>query len=1308
MVSTTSSLQVPTPMENPDLQAHLAALDAELEEGDITQKGYQKRRTLLFAQFGVNGGPSSTTSSSPSHQSLQQWRYSGVSMYGGSDTPTGAGGTMSSTTMVSPPPGDGSARGSFLQSTTAPPHLRSNSNGSRISRDESLTLPTQGSHNRNISNASNPSMPGQYPFTPQQQRHSQTPPQIEYDHYEEGQQMPTSESRSNTMHDAGNYFSDFTAQAYDPARDSMQLRRADSEYTQQQPMRHRYSAGEGAGFSPTAAVPPPMLNTGDLPPPCATNTLMPLEPRDVPFAVDDPHNHDIPMSKFDNIASVLRHRARTIPKQQAYIVLDNKGKEVAACSWEKLCARAEKVAQVIREKSGLYRGDRVALVYRDVELIDFAVALLGCFIAGVVAVPINNMDDYPKLNFILTSTQAHLALTTDTNLKAFQRELTTQKLTWPKGVEWWKTNEFGSFHAKKNEDVPPLQVPDLAYIEFSRAPTGDLRGVVLSHRTIMHQMGTLSAIINTVPSNNRDTFDKNSRDQTGRPGASGSGGEILVSYLDPRQGIGLIHSVLMAVYGGQTTVWCSQTTTQVAGLYANIITRYKATLCLADYPALKLVAYNYQTDPFATRHFQKKYPVDFSTIKLMMIDALVVDSEFHEILADRWLKPLGNTRAREVVAPMLCLPEHGGMVISMRDWVGGEERMGCPLSLPEEVGETEDGDESPIDPKQNILGNGYSSLLSGSVISENKEKKPPEIMEVLLDREALKTNDVVVVAMREEVEKRGEDESALRVGAFGYPIPDATLAIVDPETSLLCSATQIGEIWVDSPSLSGGFWALPKQTETIFHARPYRFEEGNPHPIPVEPEFLRTGLLGCVIEGQIFVLGLYEDRLRQRVEWVDGEQMEPREEYRYFFVQHLVVTMMRKMQKIYDCSAFDVCVNDEHLPIILLESHAASTAPATQGGAARQLDIALLDSISERCMEVLLAEHQLRVYCVMITAPGSLPRVTKFGRREIGNMLCRRDFDSGTLPCVHVEFGVERAVRNLPIGIDPVNGIWSYHSTQARLDILGQQEKQYSGVDWREVIIDDRTSTPLNNFTCIVDLLQWRVSRQAEELSYCTIDGRAREGKGITWKKLDLKIAAVASQIKNKWKLKAGDHAILIYTHSEDFLYALHACFCLGVIAIPLAPLDSNRLAEDIPAFLHMITDFNVKMVLVNSEVEGLLKGKPLSIHLKQSASVLGVKVPPVHNTAKPPKSSQGCRDLGYTISPDWVAPGSVALVWTYWTPDQRRVSVALGHQSIMGICKVMKETCQMTSSRPVVGCVRSTSGMGFVMSWLMGIFVGE
>jgi acyl-CoA synthetase (AMP-forming)/AMP-acid ligase II len=416
---------------------------------------------------------------------------------------------------------------------------------------------------------------------------------------------------------------------------------------------------------------------------------------------------------------------------------------------------------------------------------------------------------------------------------------------------------------------------------------------------------------------------------------------------------------------------------------------------------------------------------------------------------------------------------------------------------------------------------------------------------------------------------------------------------------------------------------------------------------------------------------------------------------------------MKNVPKIYDCSAFDVFVNDEHLPIVLLESPSASTAPMQAGGPPQQLNTAILESLSERCMEVLMQEHHLRVYCVMITAPNTLPRVFKNGRREIGNMLCRKEFDLGNLPCVHVKFGVERAVLNLPIGVDPIGGIWSQLAAQTREDILLPAEKQYSGIDPREVVIDDRTSTPLNNFSSIVDLLQWRVARQTDELSYCTIDGRGKEGKGITWKKFDTKVAAVAMYLKNKVKAKAGDHVILMYTHSEDFVYATHACFTLGITAIPMAPLDQNRLSEDAPAYLHMILDFKVKAVLVNQDVEHLLKQKVVSQHLKQSAVALKVTLPSLYNTSKPPKQSHGCRDLGLTMQPAWVQPGYPVLVWTYWSPDQRRIAVQLGHDTIMGMCKVQKETCQMTSSRPVVGCVRSTIGLGFIYTCLMGVYLG-
>lgn len=1315
---------------HPELQAQLQQLDQELAEGDITQKGYEKRRTLIISQYlspaelarspyrlvdvreeptaagagqyapGPAHGRIASHGSIPSIAEPQQDPGYGYGELGAAGQPGGY--------VVEPPSQVHRFQEQQLGMQVPALHQRPSEGGLRpLALAGGSRPPSRGSQfsTGQYSSGQGTMVNSDYAFKPPSDRPVSEAGTASWI----GGGGGDDHSRMSTMLDATgqNYFSDFTSQQLDDSRAPRE------SYGGPQ----RYSTGEA--LSPTAFLPPPPMRDDDVP--SARVHQLPLEPRDVPFAVYDPHNTNIPMSKFDNIGAVLRHRGKMQARQPAYWVLDPKGKETASITWEKLASRAEKVAQVIRDKSNLYRGDRVALVYRDTEVIEFAVALLGCFIAGVVAVPINNVNDYQKLSLLLTTTQAHLALTTDNNLKAFSRDISNQKLKWPTGVEWWKTNEFGSYHPKKKDENVPLQVPDLAYIEFSRAPTGDLRGVVLSHRTIMHQMACLSAIFSTIPATESvDTFSGALRSADGsfvapRPGRH----ETIISYLDPRESCGLILGVLLGVYGGHTTVWFESKTVDTPGMYAHLISKYRATVMVADYPGLKRAAYNYQQDPMATRNFKKSVEPNFASVKICLIDTLTVDTEFHEILADRWLKPMRNPRARELVAPMLVLPEHGGMIISVRDWLGGEERMGCPLNIEEAAGgehddsDADDGAGSPgaATTSSTAQTSGYTSLLDGSNGDKSKKNaaaarsRSTALSEVLLDKESLKTNEVVVLALGDEARKRASEPGTVRAGAFGYPIPDATLAIVDPETNLLCPPYTVGEIWVDSPSLSGGFWALPKHTETIFHARPYRFVEGSPTPVLVEPEFLRTGLLGCVIEGKVFVLGLYEDRIRQRVEWVENGAREV--DHRYFFVQHLVSSVMKTVPTIYDCSAFDAHVNGEYLPIILIETQAASTAPTTTGGPPRQLDIPFLDSLSERVMEVLYHDHLLRVYCVMMMAPNTLPRIIKNGRRDIGNMLCRKEFDNGNLPCVYVKFGVERAVQNLPLGDDPAGGVWSPLASQVRQNMLMlHADKQYSGVDHREVVIDDRTSTPLNQFSNIHDLMQWRVSRQAEELSYCTVDGRGREGKGINWKKFDLKVAAVANYLKNKVKVQHGDHLMLMYTHSEEYVYAVHACICLGAIAVPMAPLDQNRLSEDVPAILHLLADFRVKAILVNSDVDTLLKQKPVSQHLKQTALILKIAIPPTYNTSKPPKQSHGCRELGFTIRPAWVQPGYPVIIWVYWTPDQRRMAVQLCHNTIMALCTVQKETCQMTSTRPVLGCVRSTVGLGFLHTCMMGIFL--
>lgn len=1022
----------------------------------------------------------------------------------------------------------------------------------------------------------------------------------------------------------------------------------------------------------------------------------PLEPRELPeSAGSDPHNVSIQMSKFDNLPSILRHRGKSISKHNAFVVLDNKGKEVSAIAWDKLAARAEKVAQMIRDKSRLYRGDRVTLLYQESEVADFVVALLGCFLAGVVAVPVSPSSPFKDIAYILSSTQSHLALTTDNNLKSLQRTMTSQRLQWPRNVEWWKTNEFGSYHPpNKKAELPALQVPDLAYIEFVRSPLGELRGVVMSHRTILHQMTCLTAMLQ-------------SRDKAkGNNSSSKYGGaDTVLCNLDIRQTVGLIVGVLMTVYSGNCLVYVPQNAMAVGGLYANAITRYRANILLSDYPSLKQVAYNYQSFPHLTRNYSKKQPVNFSSIRWCLIDALTIDSEFHEVLADRWLKPLGNQNARDIVSPMLTLSEHGGMVISMRDWLEGQEKLGCELNM---------GDH-------------------------DNDDKPSDLSEVLLDKDALTKNRIKIVSSspsRNWATSSEETKKYIRVGAFGYPLPDAALAVVNPDTCVLAQEMDVGEIWIDSPSLSGGFWGLVRETDTVFHATCYD-KNGL-----VDMEFLRTGLLGFQYNGKLYVLGLYEDRIRQKVDTTntndnnnnnnnDVQSLMAVPEYRYHYTAHLVHTIMRSVPRVFDCSAFDVFVNGEHLPVAVLETSLATSAVG--GGASSgssgsgasgvittqtnynfainsQSNMNALNELAEKCMEILNEVHGVRLYCVLITPSNSLPRIVRSGRSEIGNMLCKRRFDLGALPATYVKFGIDKAIRSLPVGQDPVGGIWSPAISRIRTDSLEDAEKQYSGVDFRGIVIDDRTAAPLSDFESIVQILQWRVTHQSDELAYSTIDIRAREGKGLSWKKFDQKVATVANHLKLKLRLRAGDSLLLMYTHSEEYVIAVYACFVLGITAIPISPLDSTRLQEDIPAFLDIIKHYGVRTMLVNNDTEGIMKMKAIHQQLKTTSSTLKMStdtaVPQMINTAKlKVNATASTKDMN--LDAKCLMPDFPALVWLYWTPDHRYHAVQMGHNAVMGMCKIQKETCQMTSTRPIVGCVRSVNGLGFLHTCTMGVYLG-
>lgn len=992
---------------------------------------------------------------------------------------------------------------------------------------------------------------------------------------------------------------------------------------------------------------------------------------------------DIAMLTRESLIYIMKQRAEKYGPEPIFTVLDAKGKVLQSLLWEKLLFKAVKVAIELKHRLTHKTSDIVVLLYKEHEVCDFAVSLFACYMANITAIPIHNDIALVEMFDILQLTGSLLVLMSDSVSKELEKlGAANLSIQWPPKVSRLKTTDLGSarnseiesFFSKSKRKTPDSK-NDLAYIEFSRSPVGELRGIPLSHRTILHQMNSLDISLLSLPESCGSIKDLLSSITKAK--------RVFLSTMDIRTSIGLIMGIMFTIYSGNMLVWAPPKVMEVQGLYANIVTKCRANLLLADFIGLKRVTYDYQQSPNATRYFSKTQRVDFSTIKWVLINALTVDGDFVEVLTERYLKPLGCQQARNVIIPLLTLSDYGGMVISMRDWIGKPENMGIDI-------------------------NG---------------KAGDDISSVLIDKEALTQNFVKVIEL-DPFEHDEHDQESLRVDAFGYPLPDAALAVVNPESSTVVRKGELGEIWVDSPCLSGGFYGLKKESKLIFHAK-CRDASGL-----LEMDFLRTGLLGFTWNGKVYVLGLYEDRIRQRYSWIDQKVKKkhqrlnvPESGMRYYYSSHLLATLASEVRQVYDCTIFDIFIGNEYLPVAIVEAEIVRKVlddiePTNSNGLktkdkfdynAAPLNEPVLNAIAQKCFDTLNHRHQLRLFCVMVVDIDVLPKIMRSGGMEIANMLCKKRFLEGNLQSEFVKFFIRQSISMIPHGEDIIGGIWSPFASELRSSSLIGFPEQYSTYEPVEKMKDDRTEALITDFKTIVDLLKFRVATSGDSIAFHNIESGGKN-KPLTWKKFEARVYAVCQYFIEKTTIKPGQHIILMYSLSEEFIIALFACFICGFIPIPMLPFDTNRIGEDFPAFVGIIKDFDVKEVLVNDEVERFMKMAPVSDSVKK----MNQRRPsPIRfkNTSKITKVSSiaalNSKLAKYQATVNFRDEKTTCLVWLNFTSDHYRVAANLSHQNLMNICKIFKVTCKLSHKSSIVGCVRHFSGIGFIQSALLGVYLG-
>ena len=207
-----------------------------------------------------------------------------------------------------------------------------------------------------------------------------------------------------------------------------------------------------------------------------------------------------------------------------------------------------------------------------------------------------------------------------------------------------------------------------------------------------------------------------------------------------------------------------------------------------------------------------------------------------------------------------------------------------------------------------------------------------------------------------------ESENVRTLVGCGQTLPDQKIAIANPETLTRCQPDEVGEIWVSGPSVGVGYWNRTEETERTFGA--YLSDTG-------EGPFLRTGDLGFLQDGELFITGRAKDLIIIR-----GRNLYP---------QDIELTAERSHSALRSGggAAFSVDVEDEEQLVVVQEVEFRQKPNVEEVTAAIRSAIAQI--------------HGIQVYAVVTIAAGTIPKTSS---GKIQRRAARADFLSGNLKVI--------------------------------------------------------------------------------------------------------------------------------------------------------------------------------------------------------------------------------------------------------------------------------------------------------------------
>ncbi|KAH9103971.1 hypothetical protein AeMF1_019818, partial [Aphanomyces euteiches] len=268
-----------------------------------------------------------------------------------------------------------------------------------------------------------------------------------------------------------------------------------------------------------------------------------------------------------------------------------------------------------------------------------------------------------------------------------------------------------------------------------------------------------------------------------------------------------------------------------------------------------------------------------------------------------------------------------------------------------------------FDPKTFNCGYGLAEVTLVVTGQDPLVRKEPAVLH--LKKSVLEKEKRVVVAPK----THPTADKATLVGC-GHAMPTFKVIIVDPESLKELGENQVGEVWIQGPSVAKGYWKREKYTKEMFGAS----VKG---PKAKSGKWLRSGDMGFIRDKEVFITGRLKDLIIIR-----GRNVCPQD------VEHSVELAHDQVRP--GCvAAFSVeTSNQEEALVVVVELRADL-----------KKDTAQLTSIARKIATAVLSEHQLRCLAIVLLKPRSIPKTTS---GKIQRSAAKKQFEAETLAAQYI------------------------------------------------------------------------------------------------------------------------------------------------------------------------------------------------------------------------------------------------------------------------------------------------------------------